>query len=447
MLVGNKRTTLLYRLAFEFAILLCCSSFVTSFAQAQSEDCTTNGTGLCTYIPVGQEQTIVTPFVAFDGSTCKNVINNCSNSNNDALMVPYSVADEWNSFLQSEIATSSNPAVRCVQIASCSPLTVTLTPNPSTVIAGQSLTLSWVVQNKLGGIQCTPSSNDGPGGGNGSWPASGEPVPITNPNSNHTVTPVAPAGGSVTYTLACADSHGNQGSGTALVSVASGSGGGGSTCCPAGGLFGWSLGNNAGGWSCLGDYEDKNPIGGCGGPTYNVISCNNGVYVDSKVCSLDGGLPTTLCASGASSNTCSSGSCPAQNPVWMKNCSGSLAAGSIGDVALVTNAATGYTGQETANVKQMGHGHIQIKAVRLGRVPMGNIGTARLASADALGPGAEVHRPLVVVAIRVHYTNSEPSAHSLRTNAAPCRGEERGARSSWTSAFLTRPSREACLRT
>src|ERR1700678_2767625 len=101
MLVGNKRIALLYRIVFELTILLCCVIFTTNFAQAQEEDCSTNGTGLCTYVTVGQTMDITTSFVAFDGLTCHKVTNNCTNPTNDGLMVPFGAADEWNSFLQS----------------------------------------------------------------------------------------------------------------------------------------------------------------------------------------------------------------------------------------------------------------------------------------------------------------------------------------------------------
>ena len=220
--------------------------------------------------------------------------------------------------------------------------------------------------------------------------------PLENPAYNQSQLelyryPSCTGGGSVTYTLICADSHGNQGSGTALVSVASGSGGGGSTCCPAGLHFGWSLGNNASDWSCLGDYADKNPIGGCGGPTYNVISCNNGVYVDNKVCSLDGGLPSNLCA-GSSSNTCSSGNCPAQNPTWMTNCSGSLAVGSVGDVVSVSNTVTGYTGQETATCQQNGVWAYSNQSCTAGSCPDGQYwnGTTCLSGCAWYGSGVSM---------------------------------------------------------
>jgi hypothetical protein len=209
-----------------------------SFAQTE---CTVGSPG-CTIIPPGQQATIQTGFSDMGAQACEVVTNNCLDGDTgNGLMVPYVYEDEWKSFLNSNIITGANQTPVCATLAPCNNITVSLEANPTSIITGQSMTLSWKVKNYTGTISCVPDSSDA------SWPTAGHPNPnpITSTSGNDSVTPIS-TNGTVFYTLICTDSAGNQGMGSASITVYPNGNGGGGSCAPVDEGFSGSCGYNIG---------------------------------------------------------------------------------------------------------------------------------------------------------------------------------------------------------
>jgi hypothetical protein len=230
---GSKYTKLtpslavrLIKIAVVVSMTICVAALTSS---AKAQDCTNDGTGLCSYIAVGSSLQILPPYAHGNPSACYQVSNNnCP----DEIMVPYSGADEWvnqgTGFIPSNFVTAEGS---CVTVAPCNPIAVSLTPTPASITPGSQTNLSWLVQNFTGSLKCIPSSNDGKGGADGSWPNAQSGNPITSPSGSNTVYPLGSTGATVTYTLVCTDSKGAQGTGTTTVSLSGGGGNGGTGSC------------------------------------------------------------------------------------------------------------------------------------------------------------------------------------------------------------------------